>query len=67
MSETRAAFRKSSYSGAANSNCVEVAVHRDKVVVSGTFSSEGPSGRSLSEEWDAFVEGAKDGEFDGLV
>lgn len=67
MSETRTTFRKSSYSGAANNNCVEVAIHPGKVVVSETGAAERTERTYTPEEWAAFVGGVKDGEFDDLV
>ena len=67
MDETWTTFRKSSHSGAANNNCVEVAVGTDKVVVSETNAPQGTERTYTPEEWAAFVGGVKDGQFDGLV
>jgi Domain of unknown function (DUF397) len=59
-----AAWRKSSRSGPWTDNCVEVAFVGDSILVR---DSKNPSGAVLvftPNEWDAFVNGAKDGEFD---
>jgi hypothetical protein len=59
-----ATWVKSSYSGSNGGNCVEVAElsggHR------GVRDSKDPTGPALvftSGEWDAFINGVKDGEF----
>lgn len=55
-------WRKSSASGAGN--CAEVAFDGDAVLLR---NSQHPSGPMLSfshSEWDAFLTGARDGEFD---
>ncbi len=56
---------KSSYSGPTGGNCVEVAflAHGDVAL----RNSRDPEGAALiftSAEWDAFLGGARDGEFD---
>jgi len=59
-----ARWRKSSRSGPWTDNCVEVAFVGDSILVR---DSKNPSGAVLvftPSEWDAFVNGAKDGEFD---
>jgi hypothetical protein len=59
-----AVWRKSSRSGG-QGNCVEVAVLGDGAVA--VRDSKDPSGAVLvftPAEWDAFIGGAKDGEFD---
>jgi len=59
-----AEWRKSNRSGPYSDNCVEVAFVDDAIAVR---DSKNPSGAVLlftQGEWDAFVEGAKDGEFD---
>nr|WP_229807449.1 DUF397 domain-containing protein [Actinoplanes lobatus] len=58
-----ASWRKSSRSGAAG-HCVEVAAVRQAIAVR---DSKNPDREPLiftTAEWDAFVGGAKDGEFD---
>jgi hypothetical protein len=55
---------KSSHSGPTGGNCVEVAFVGDGSVA--VRNSRHPSGPALvfsAAEWDAFVGGAKDGEF----
>jgi uncharacterized protein DUF397 len=59
-----AAWRKSSRSGPYTDNCVEVAFVNDVIAVR---DSKNPAGAVLlftEGEWDAFVDGAKQGEFD---
>jgi hypothetical protein len=59
-----AEWRKSNRSGPYSDNCVEVAFIDDAIAVR---DSKDPSGAVLlftQSEWDAFVDGAKDGEFD---
>jgi len=59
-----AVWRKSSRSGPYTDNCVEVAFVDGAIAVR---DSKNPSGGILvftPGEWDAFVDGAKDGEFD---
>jgi hypothetical protein len=57
-------WRKSTRSGAAD-NCVEVAFAPDGAI--GVRDSKNPHGGKLTfttAEWNAFIDGAKDGEFD---
>lgn len=59
-----ARWRKSTRSGPYSDNCVEVAFVDRAIAVR---DSKDPAGAALlftAGEWDAFVEGAKDGEFD---
>jgi hypothetical protein len=59
----QASWRKSSHSGS-NGNCVEVAYTGGMIAVR---DSKDPAGGVLiftHAEWDAFVGGARDGEFD---
>jgi Domain of unknown function (DUF397) len=60
----RARWFKSTRSGPNCDNCVEVAFVGEAIAVR---DSKNPSGAALiftTAEWDAFVGGAKDGEFD---
>jgi len=57
-------WRKSTRSGPFTDNCVEVAFVGEAIAVR---DSKDPTGAVLlftAAEWDAFVDGAKDGEFD---
>lgn len=56
------AFRISSY--CAHGGCVAVGVERDEVVVRSSRIPDSPVLRFTAEEWDAFVAGVRDGEFD---
>lgn len=61
---TGARWVKSSYSGPTGGNCVEVALLANGQVA--VRNSRHPSGPALvisAPEWDAFLNGAKDGEF----
>jgi hypothetical protein len=61
---TGARWAKSSRSGPTGGNCVEVAFLADGTVA--VRNSRHPGGPALvfsAQEWDAFVGGAKDGEF----
>ncbi|ASW52979.1 DUF397 domain-containing protein [Plantactinospora sp. KBS50] len=61
---SHAAWYKSSRSGPNCDNCVEVAFVSGAIAVR---DSKNPNGAALiftPDEWDAFVGGAKDGEFD---
>ncbi len=71
MDLTRAKWRKSSYSSANGGACVEVTVQpgskegSDHVII--MRDSKNPDGPTLTftpAEWDAFVAGVQDGEFD---
>jgi hypothetical protein len=57
-------WRKSSRSGPWTDNCVEVAFVDGAIVVRDSKDPAGPQLVFTPQEWDAFVEGAKDGEFD---
>jgi hypothetical protein len=59
-----AEWRKSSASGPNCDNCVEVAFVGDAIAVRDSKHPEGPVLLFTQAEWDAFVGGAKDGEFD---
>jgi Domain of unknown function (DUF397) len=58
------AFRKSSYSGSGNSNCVEVGFVISEVLLRDSKDPGGPVQRYTTGEWNAFVAGMKAGEFD---
>lgn len=62
-------WRKSTHS-ASNGNCVEVAFDEANSLVDVRDSKDGPEAPALSFthlEWDAFVAGVKDGQFDRPV
>ncbi|TMM40234.1 MAG: DUF397 domain-containing protein [Actinobacteria bacterium] len=59
-----AVWRKSSASGPYSDNCVEVAFVDEAIAVRDSKHPEGPVLLFTQAEWDAFVGGAKDGEFD---
>ncbi len=61
---SRAVWRKSSASGPYSDNCVEVAFIDEAIAVRDSKHPEGPVLLFTQAEWDAFVGGAKDGEFD---
>ena len=56
-------FRKSSKSSPSCDNCVEVAQINGNVVVRHSKDQEGATLTFTPGEWDAFVEGVKDNEF----
>lgn len=62
MNLSGAAWRKSSRSG--TNACVEVAVIDGKVAVRDSKDRGGPVLEFTPLEWDAFVGGVRDGEFD---
>lgn len=59
-----AQWRKSTRSGAYGDNCVEVAFVDEAIAVRDSKDTTGPVLVFTRGEWDAFVGGAKDGEFD---
>ncbi len=61
---SQALWRKSSASGPYSDNCVEVAFVDAAIAVRDSKHPEGPVLLFTQAEWDAFVGGAKDGEFD---
>lgn len=61
---SRAVWRKSTRSGPNCDNCVEVAFVDGAVAVRDSKDPDGPVLIFTPAEWDAFVGGAKDGEFD---
>ena len=61
---TRADWHKSTRSGPNCDNCVEVAFVDQAIAVRDSKNPAGPALIFTEAEWDAFVGGAKDGEFD---
>ena len=61
---SRARWVKSTHSGPDGENCVEVAFVGDAIAVRDSKSTDSPALIFTVPEWDAFVGGAKDGEFD---
>jgi hypothetical protein len=59
---TNAEWRKSSFS--ASTNCVEVAFVGDAIAVRDSKHPDGPALIYTRAEWDAFIGGVKDGEFE---
>jgi hypothetical protein len=59
-----AKWRKSNRSGPFSDNCVEVAFVDHAIAVRDSKNRTGPVLLFTQAEWDAFVGGAKDGEFD---
>jgi Domain of unknown function (DUF397) len=57
------AFRKSTFSSSANSNCVEVAFGPADVFVRDSKDPEGPTLTFTPDEWAAFIAGVNAGEF----
>jgi hypothetical protein len=55
-------WRKSRHS--TSSNCVEVRLRSGRIEVRDSKNPDGPVLRYTAAEWDAFIAGAKDGEFD---
>jgi hypothetical protein len=60
----RLAWRKSSYSNGAGGMCVEAAQAGDDIAIRDSKSPAGPVLVFSRGEWDAFLAGARDGEFD---
>ena len=62
---TEAVWKKSSRSnGNGGNNCVEVAILDSGVAVRDSKDRSGPALMFTTAEWTAFVDSAKDGEFD---
>lgn len=64
MDLSGAQWRKSSRSGPNCDNCVEVAFIENAIAVRDSKDPDGPVLVFTPAEWDAFIGGAKDGEFD---
>lgn len=58
---SKAAWRKSSYSGSGGGNCVEVAAAPRTVAVRDTTDREGPALTFTTGSWGKFVRRVKDG------
>ena len=61
---SRAEWKKSTRSGPNCDNCVEVAFVDGVIAVRDSKHADGPVLIFTPDEWDAFVGGTKDGEFD---
>jgi hypothetical protein len=61
-SSTTAVWRKSSHSS--TNGCVEVACGESEVAVRDSKDRGGPVLRFTAHEWEAFLAGVRDGEFD---
>jgi hypothetical protein len=59
-----AVWRKSSRSGPYSDNCVEVAFVGGAIAMRDSKDPDGPVLVFTPDEWNAFVGGTKDGEFD---
>jgi hypothetical protein len=59
------AWRRSTY--CANNSCVEVALLDNQIAVRDSKDQNGPVLRFTPTEWSAFLDGAREGEFDGNV
>ena len=57
-------WKKSSKSGGNGGSCVEVRRHEQAIQVRDSKDPEGPILRFTAKEWEAFLGGTKDGEFD---
>jgi len=59
-----AVWQKSTRSGPYSDNCVEIAFVDEAIAMRDSKHPDGPVLLFTQAEWDAFVLGAKDGEFD---
>jgi hypothetical protein len=64
FSEQAAVFKKSSFSGAGNPNCVEVGFVTAEILLRDSKDPNGPVLHFTTGEWAAFLAGVKAGEFD---
>lgn len=55
---------KSSYSNSSGGNCVEVLLDPAAITLRDSKDPDGPTLTFTPQEWDAFLRGATDGEFD---
>ena len=62
-----AVWVKSRRSGPISDNCVEIAAIAGGVAMRDSKDPTGPALLFTEQEWDAFVGGAKDGDFDDLI
>jgi hypothetical protein len=63
-----ATWTKSARSGPTGGNCVEVTfLTEGAVAMRNSRQPDGPALVFTRDEWDAFVGGARDGDFDGLA
>ena len=61
---SRAQWFTSTQAGTDGDNCVEVAFVDEAIAVRDSKNPQGPALIFTAAEWDAFVGGARDGEFD---
>jgi hypothetical protein len=61
---SNAQWLRTTRSGSDDDNCVEVAFVDQAIVVRDSANPQGPALIFTAAEWDAFLGGAKDGEFD---
>jgi hypothetical protein len=61
---SRARWLTSTRGGAGGDSCVEVAFVDEAIAVRDSKNPQGPALIFTAAEWDAFVGGARDGEFD---
>jgi Domain of unknown function (DUF397) len=61
---SRAVWRSSSVEDGSADNCVQVAFVDEAILLRDARHPDGPVLVFNQDEWDAFVAGAKDGEFD---
>lgn len=62
MSGYEPKWRKARASGGGD-NCVEVALHRDQILVRHSKETDGPAIIYTAAEWNAFLDGVLHGEF----
>ncbi len=65
MNDHHISWRKATASGA--NGCVEVAALSHGVAIRDSKNPDGPVLRYTQHEWNAFLDGAKNGEFDALA